>query len=115
MESSNQLNGRVATLQTTTLDNTKTQGKTLCLSFFYHMYGQTMGELSVDVAVPSDGISKKYFVLKGNQKVDDWQQGMFAFDTPNKPFKVCSTNLFFFFNFYIENKMTRSFILLIYY
>ena len=88
MESSNQLNGRVATLQTKTLDHRRTQGKKLCLSFFYHMYGHTMGELSVHVAIPSENKSTNYFILKRNQNVNAWQQGTFAFDTPNKPFKV---------------------------
>ena len=52
------------------------------------MYGFSMGEFSVQVSVPRDGVSTNHFRLKGDQKIDDWQAGSFAFDTPNKPFKV---------------------------
>jgi len=88
MESSNQLSGRAATIQTVLLTPTRTQGNKLCLSFFYHMYGHTMGDFSVHVDVPTDSLSTRHFHLTGNQKQNDWQKGRFAFDTPKKPFKV---------------------------
>ena len=88
VETSNQLSGRVATIQTAILDHKATQGKKLCLSFYYHMFGHTMGDFNIHVDVPGDGVITKHFELKGNQKQLDWKLGRFAFDTPQKPFKV---------------------------
>ncbi|XP_066932329.1 prostasin-like [Clytia hemisphaerica] len=88
LETSNQLSGKVATIQTVLLDHQVTQGKKLCLSFYYHMYGHTMGDFNIHVDVPEGNGMTKHFELKGNQKQRDWQFGRFAFDTPQKPFKI---------------------------
>lgn len=93
LETSNQLSGKVATIQTVLLDHQVTQGKKLCLSFYYHMYGHTMGDFNIHVDVPEGNGMTKHFELKGNQKQRDWQFGRFAFDTPPKPFKVSSKGL----------------------
>ena len=88
VETSNQLSGKVATIKTVLLDHQVTQGKKLCLSFYYHMYGHTMGDFNIHVEVPEGNGMTKHFELKGNQKQQDWQLGRFAFDTPQKPYKV---------------------------
>lgn len=88
IESSNQLSGRIARMETRMLDHTRTKGENLCLNFFYHMNGHTMGDLTVYIAVQAENREDKYFQLRGNQKSRDWQIGRFSFETPNNPYKI---------------------------
>lgn len=88
IESSKRLNGDEARLLTKSLDHTKTNGQKLCLEFFYHMNGHTMGEFSVGIVTVNNSVETNKFLIKGNQHHTKWQKGRFSFDTPNQPYKV---------------------------
>ena len=85
VESSKRLNGDIARLQTHLIDN-DIQDKKICVEFFFHMRGHTMGELAV--LLGEKGQEVVMFQLKGKQNSQDWNHGRFALDTPSSPFKV---------------------------
>ncbi|XP_065676465.1 serine protease 55-like [Hydra vulgaris] len=85
IESSKRLNGDIARFKTHLIDN-DIQDKKICVEFFYHMRGHTMGELAVLV----DEIDREVvmFQLIGKQSTQGWNHGRFAMDTPSHPFKI---------------------------
>ena len=74
----------------------------ICLDFYYHMKGHTMGNLTVFLQDTSTGVEEKLFQLSGNQG-NKWRRATIPVNTPKSDFKVilreiCFT-LYFFANF----------------
>ena len=61
-----------------------------CLRFFYHMFGRTMGSLSVYL-VPSGQTKKFLFTKTGSQK-DDWKLAELNLNV-DKPYQVLYSSL----------------------
>lgn len=56
--------------------NTVNDGRTFCLSFWYHMYGNTMGKLTVSYGLFNDAGTISELFMKDGDQGDTWQHSM---------------------------------------
>ncbi|XP_057292187.1 transmembrane protease serine 5-like [Hydractinia symbiolongicarpus] len=85
MESSFRLNKEIARFQTPYLSN-NLHDLTVCVTFFYHMRGHTMGDLAVFTR--ESGKEKLKFQITTKQNKDEWFEGRFPFQPGSKPFQI---------------------------
>ena len=73
----------------------------ICLGFYYHMKGHTMGNLTVFLQDTSTGVEEKLFQLSGNQG-NKWRRATIPVNTPKSDFKVALYEISFTSYFFAD-------------
>ncbi|XP_022096502.1 MAM and LDL-receptor class A domain-containing protein 1-like [Acanthaster planci] len=77
--------GDFAIFKSQALPSTTSSGR--CLTFWYHMYGNDIGELQVISENPADGLTTTFWKLGGQNLGDFWLEGQMPVSNPN-PYKM---------------------------